>query len=172
MEWKQGSSNLFRSWNWWSNSAWHTSNTKLWKTSEIEEATERYRYKDFVLQWWTDHLYFKNSLKLKNTLIDNVVTLWLSFVEDIHGRYTDKVESYRNKGVIKPLTPAWDINVYSKCWQKNIPLRYFMWVFSWKNCTIDYWKILTTMNSLSLVKNLQGLSFKIHNHTQRCKCCA
>ena len=31
------------------------------------------------------------------------------------GRYTDKEESYRNKGVIKPLTPAWDINVYSKC---------------------------------------------------------
>ena len=38
------------------------------------------------------------------------------------GRYTDKVESYRSKGVIKPLTPAWDINVYSKCWQKNVPL--------------------------------------------------
>ena len=39
------------------------------------------------------------------------------------GRYTDKVESYRSKEVIKPLTPAWDIlNVYSKCWQKNVPL--------------------------------------------------
>ena len=36
------------------------------------------------------------------------------------GRYTDKVESYRSKEVIKPLTPAWDIlHVYSKCRQKN-----------------------------------------------------
>ena len=58
---------------------------------------EKFRYKNFVLQWWTDNLNFK-------------------------GRYTDKVESYRSKGVIKPLTPAWDINVYSKCWQKNVPL--------------------------------------------------
>ena len=42
-------------------------------------------YKNFVLQWWTDHLNFKNSLKLKNKVIDNFVTLWLSFVKDIHG---------------------------------------------------------------------------------------
>ena len=55
-------------------------------------------------------------------MIDNFVILWLSFVKDIYGRYTDKVESYRSKEVIKPLTPAWDINVYSKCWQKNVPL--------------------------------------------------
>ena len=85
IEWKQGSSHLFRSCNWSCNSAWHTSNTKLWKTSEIEEASERFRYKNFVLQWWTDHLNFKNSLKLKNKVIDNFVTLWLSFVKDIHG---------------------------------------------------------------------------------------
>ena len=53
-------------------------------------------------------------------MIDNFVTLWLSFVKDIYGRYTDKVESYRSKEVIKPLTPAWDIlHVYSKCRQKN-----------------------------------------------------
>ena len=44
--------------------------------------------------------------------------------------------------------------------------------FSLNNCTIKHCKILTTMNSLSLVKNLQGLSFKIHNDKQRCKCCA
>ena len=28
------------------------------------------------------------------------------------------------------------------------------------------------MKNLSLVENLQGLSFKIHKDTQRCKCCA
>ena len=38
--------------------------------------------------------------------------------------------------------------------------------FSLNNCTIKHCKILTTMNSLSLVKNLQGLTFKIHNHTK------
>ena len=42
--------------------------------------------------------------------------------------------------------------------------------FSLNKCTIKHCKILTTMNSLSLVKNLQGLSFKIHNDKQRCKC--
>ena len=86
---QQGSSHLFRSCNWWSNSAWHTSNTKLWKTSEIEEAAEgykykeRYRYKDFI---------FKNSLKLKNIVIDNIVTLWLSFVKD----QSRKLQEYRS----------------------------------------------------------------------------
>ena len=44
-----------------------------------------FRYKNFVLQWWGDHLNFQNSLKLKNKVIDNFVTLWLSFVKDIHG---------------------------------------------------------------------------------------
>ena len=40
------------------------------------------------------------------------------------------------------------------------------------NCTIKYCKILTVMNSLSLIKNLQGLTFEINSDTQRCKCCA